>query len=142
MKEQEKFLPSNMFEGMTSIRAVLHAGEQGISDRRITEILYDRSRAASRKKELHYLEKISLERGFVLTPCTEEEIDALTIGTSHGGIVARCTDRSPVSLEELPEETSPEEGFYVMLDGIEDPYNFGYALRSIYACLLYTSRCV
>lgn len=133
MKEQEKFLPSNLFEGMTSIRAVLHAGEQGISDRRITEILYDRSRAASRKKELHYLEKISLERGFVLTPCTEEEIDALTIGTSHGGIVARCTDRSPVSLEELPEETSPEEGFYVMLDGIEDPYNFGYALRSIYA---------
>ena len=26
-----------------------------------------------------------------------------------------------------------ENGFYVMIDGIEDPYNFGYALRSIYA---------
>ncbi|MGM9625986.1 MAG: 23S rRNA (guanosine(2251)-2'-O)-methyltransferase RlmB, partial [Eubacteriales bacterium] len=26
-----------------------------------------------------------------------------------------------------------ENGFCVMLDGIEDPYNFGYALRSLYA---------
>lgn len=133
MKEREKFLPSNLFEGMTSIRAILRAGELGISDRKITEILYDKSRARSRERELHYLKKISKDRGFLLTSCTGEEIDALTIGTSHGGIVARCTDRSPVSLEELPEETSPEEGFYVMLDGIEDPYNFGYALRSIYA---------
>ena len=26
-----------------------------------------------------------------------------------------------------------EYGFYVMIEGIEDPYNFGYALRSLYA---------
>ena len=26
-----------------------------------------------------------------------------------------------------------ENGFYVMIEGIEDPYNFGYALRSLYA---------
>ena len=26
-----------------------------------------------------------------------------------------------------------ENGFYVMLEGIEDPYNFGYCLRSLYA---------
>ena len=48
MKEREKFLPSNLFEGMTSIRAILQAGELGISDRRITEILYDKNRRASR----------------------------------------------------------------------------------------------
>lgn len=130
MKEREKFLPSNLFEGMTSIRAILQAGELCISDRRITEILYDKTRRASRAKELHYLEKISAQKGFVLTPCAAEEIDAITIGTSHGGIVARCTDRSPVFLEEA---TLSSAGFYVMLDGIEDPYNFGYALRSIYA---------
>lgn len=130
MKEREKFLPSNLFEGMTSIRAILQAGELGISDRKITEILYDKTRRASRAKELHYLEKISVTKGFVLTPCETEEIDSITIGTSHGGIVARCTDRSPVLLEEA---TLSPEGFYVMLDGIEDPYNFGYALRSIYA---------
>ena len=26
-----------------------------------------------------------------------------------------------------------KDGFYVLLDGIEDPYNFGYCLRSLYA---------
>ncbi len=133
VKEQEKFIPSNLFEGMTSIRAILKAGELGISDRRITEILYDVDRAHSRAKELHYLEKISQARGFVLIPCRAEEIDALTIGNSHGGIVARCTDRTPVLLEETAPERILKNGFYVMLDGIEDPYNFGYALRSIYA---------
>lgn len=133
VKEQEKFIPSNLFEGMTSIRAILKAGELGISDRRITEILYDSDRTNSRAKELLYLERISKERGFVLTCCRSEEIDALTIGNSHGGIVARCTDRSPVYLENLPEGKILPKGFYVMLDGIEDPYNFGYALRSIYA---------
>jgi 23S rRNA (guanosine2251-2'-O)-methyltransferase len=25
-------------------------------------------------------------------------------------------------------------GFYAMIQGIEDPYNFGYAIRSLYAC--------
>ncbi len=130
MKEREKFLPSNLFEGMTSIRAILQAGEHGVNDRRITEILYDKSRRVSRAKELHYLERISAARGFVLTPCETDEIDSITIGTSHGGIIARCTNRSPVFLEEA---TLSPEGFYVMLDGIEDPYNFGYALRSIYA---------
>ena len=133
MKEREKFLSSNLFEGMTSVRAVLRAGELGISDRRIVEILYDTERAASRAKELGYLKRIAEDRGFLLTPCTKEEIDALTVGTSHGGIVARCTDRRPVFLEELSEENFPENGFYMMLDGIEDPYNFGYALRSVYA---------
>ena len=27
-----------------------------------------------------------------------------------------------------------ENGFYTMIQGIEDPYNFGYSLRSLYAC--------
>ena len=28
----------------------------------------------------------------------------------------------------------PQSGFFCMIQGIEDPYNFGYALRSLYAC--------
>jgi 23S rRNA (guanosine2251-2'-O)-methyltransferase len=31
-----------------------------------------------------------------------------------------------------PEDLSPR-GFWVMLDGVEDPYNFGYSVRSLYA---------
>ena len=33
------------------------------------------------------------------------------------------------------DDSSPlsTDGFYVMIEGIEDPYNFGYSLRSLYA---------
>lgn len=131
-KEHEKFHTSDIFEGMTSIRAVIKAFDCGISDRRITEILYSSTRAKSRAKELNYLSKVADKYGYEMTEVSDEAINTLAIGNSHGGILARCSERC---IPELSSITSslPEKGFYVMLDGIEDPYNFGYSLRSIYA---------
>ena len=54
----------------------------------------------------------------------------MTIGSSQGGIVALCTERTVPKAEEM---TIKENGFYVLIEGIEDPYNFGYAIRSLYA---------
>ena len=74
----------------------------------------------------------SLELGFEFTAVTSEEIDGITIGNSHGGIVAYCSEREIDRLDTSSAEIS-KGGFYVMLEGIEDPYNFGYSLRSLYA---------
>ena len=41
-KEAEKFAQSSLMEGMVSIRAVLRACEDGISDRKIEKILFDK----------------------------------------------------------------------------------------------------
>ena len=68
--------------------------------------------------------------GFALEFVTGEEIDAITVGSSHGGIVAFCTDRSYPTLNK---DLIAPNGFYVYLEGIEDPYNFGNAIRSLYA---------
>jgi 23S rRNA (guanosine2251-2'-O)-methyltransferase len=59
-----------------------------------------------------------------------ETLDKMTVGSSHGGIIAECSDKqtSAISAENIK-----ENGFYVYIEGIEDPYNFGYALRSLYA---------
>ena len=132
MKEQDKFRPSGIFEGMTSIRAVLRAIDTSISDRRILRILYDEERAKKIAPELGYLKAVQERYGFTLSPCSAKEIDSLTLGSSHGGIVAQCTERTFPSLTEATELIS-KNGFYVMPEGIEDPYNFGYALRSLYA---------
>lgn len=132
-KEYEKFRESDLFEGMTSVRAVLKSFDGGISDRRITEILYSADRAATRKKELNYLSKVANQYGFTLTELSDGELNALAIGNSHGGILARCTPRTLPELTSLSADSLPQNGFFAMLDGIEDPYNFGYALRSIYA---------
>ena len=54
----------------------------------------------------------------------------MTIGNTHGGIIALCGERSyPV----LKPENIVKDGFYAIIEGIEDPYNFGYSLRSLYA---------
>ena len=60
-----------------------------------------------------------------------EEIEKITLGTSHGGIVAVATKREIPSLDSL--SNLLENGFYCMIEGIEDPYNFGYTVRSLYA---------
>ncbi len=132
-KEYNKFADSNIFEGMTSIRAVIKALDSGISDRKIVEILFDKERAAARSKELNYLSKIADKYGFKMSEYTAEEINEIAIGNSHGGILARCGMRSISALTEISNDEIPQSGFFVMLDGIEDPYNFGYSLRSLYA---------
>ncbi len=130
-KEYDKFVESYIFEGMTSIRAVLKSIDNGTSDRKIVEILYDEERYEARYKELNYLSKISDIYSFVMTKTTSAEINSLAIGNTHGGILAKCTERTVHSLSSV--QKMPNNGFFVMLDGIEDPYNFGYSLRSIYA---------
>ena len=55
----------------------------------------------------------------------------MTTGNTHGGILAECTPRT---IPALTAEAVKPDGFYVMIEGIEDPYNFGYAIRSLYAC--------
>lgn len=130
-KEYDKFVESYIFEGMTSIRAVLKSIDNGTSDRKIVEIMYDSERADARSKEINYLSKIADIYGFSIKKLTSPEINSLAIGNSHGGILAKCTERTIPPLSAA--ESIPENGFFVMLDGIEDPYNFGYSLRSIYA---------
>ncbi len=129
-KEAEKFVASSVMEGMFSIRAILRAAEDGINDRRIEKILFDREKKKSKAKELSYLKAKSAELGFAIEFVDSEAIEEIAIGSSHGGIIAVCTDRRIGGIHELKIR---ENGFYVMLEGIEDPYNFGYCLRSLYA---------
>ncbi len=128
--EAEKYLPSNVFEGLTSIRAIIKARNEGISDRPINEIMYDESRKSKIFREISWLTHIAPQHGFTLTPTTSEHISELTLGKSHGGFVALCGERT-ISAPDASDIT--DNGFYIMLDGIEDPYNFGSAVRSVYA---------
>ena len=132
IKEDTRFKDSTVFEGMTSIRAIIKGIDDGSNSRRIDTILYNTNKKQKNAKVLGYLKAVSEKHGFVLEETTEERIDELTVGNSHGGIVAIATDR------EIPFISSdvilPENGFFAMIEGIEDPYNFGYALRSLYAC--------
>ena len=130
-KEEIKFSNSTVFEGMTSIRAVLNGGHSDNNDRKIEKILYDPKKITKIGKNLGYLKAISIERGFSVAESTKDYLDSITLGNSHGGLVALCSERV---IPCLTENDIPENGFFAMIEGIEDPYNFGYSLRSLYPC--------
>ena len=130
-KEYKKFEDSCIFEGMTSIRSIIKGIDSGINERRIEKILYDTSRIHKIAKELGYLRAVSEKYGFYLEEKTSLEIEEMALGNSHGGLLAIATNRQ---LPVLSADTSlPENSFFAMLEGIEDPYNFGYSIRSLYA---------
>lgn len=129
-KERTGMENANLFEGMVSLSALFDAKKQGVNDRNIERVLFAKERAASKSRQLAFLKHRAEEFGFSVELVPLAQIEAIATGTSHGGVVAYCTDRTISKLEEAP---LAEGGFYVMLDGIEDPYNFGYAVRSLYA---------
>ncbi len=99
------------------IKSVLISGEKNNRDRKIVYLL-----------NLCKKEKIKVK--FV----SPQEIDALANGKSHGGIIAIANQRKYSDLNRICDITkSITEPVVVMLDGIEDPFNFGYAVRALYA---------
>ncbi len=131
IKEETRFASSTIFEGMTSIRALLDNLKNNVENaRKIEKILFDKDKIKSKEKDFKYLSKMADLFGFEILTVDSIEIDNIAVGASHGGIIAICGERQ---YEKISAENIIKDGFYVMIEGIEDPYNFGYALRSIYA---------
>ena len=122
----------DIFEGMTSISAVINSINSGANNRTVMRVLYDKDKSDKRSRELSFLKIMSERLSFEIVATDSSELDNLVSGTTHGGFVALCTKRTLNSLAQL--DVIPDKPyFFVLLEGIEDPYNFGYSVRSIYA---------
>ncbi len=119
----------DVFEGLVSVRAVFEAIDAKISDRKIISVLFANEKIKGSGKLLGFLKARSFVYGYELKTVPESEITELSDGSSHGGIIMITEKRK------YPERilNAPKNGFAVILDGIEDPYNLGYAIRSVYA---------
>ena len=129
IKEEIRYTAGTILEGMTSISALLSAREMGVNDRPIHEIYFDAAKKAKKAREYGFLAAKCEALGIPLSLVSAEKIDALTVGNTHGGVIALCGERT---LPTPTPENLPENGFLCLLEGIEDPYNFGFALRSLY----------
>ncbi len=130
LKEDTRFTGEPVFEGMISLRAIIEAGNGVIHDRRLTKIWYAEDKAQKDRAELAWLTHRGEEQGFAVELVPRERLDQTAIGSSHGGVIGFATERT---IPELTADRIKPNGFFVMLDGVEDPYNFGYAIRSLYA---------
>ena len=120
----------DIFEGMTSISAVIKSISLSLSDRNIIAVLYDSEREEKKSRELSFIKRCSSDIGFDMVSVSSETLSKLSSGNTHGGIIAICSKRSfPADFTDKLSGTS----FYALIDGIEDPYNFAYSIRSLYA---------
>ena len=69
-KEEIKFADSLLFEGMTSISAIINSPAS--NDRKIVKVMYDSSKEKSKKKELDFLRRKAKELSFELEAPTAE----------------------------------------------------------------------
>lgn len=112
-----------VLEGRVSIEAALVGGV-----RTVHEILA----VQPADRRLAYLRRTAAEHEVRMRRVSPGELRQFASGTTHGGVVALAGERSYLSVGELLEQSGPVP-LLMMLDGIEDPYNFGQAIRSAYA---------
>ncbi|MFN2135685.1 MAG: TrmH family RNA methyltransferase [Candidatus Promineifilaceae bacterium] len=110
-------------EGHVSVTAALQGGFRDVQSIYLRKGRWNR--ATNRLRELAAGQDVPVE------VVDEAFFAANAGGQSHGGVLARVGQRRYVPLEMLA--IGHERPFVVMLDGIEDPFNFGQAVRACFA---------
>lgn len=112
-----------VLEGVLSVQAALQA-----QSREIEAIYVQRSK---RSRSLSTLLRLAKAANVSVKQVDAAEIQDRASGKSHGGVIAVAGPRRFVSPADLL--TGVDRPFIAMLDGIEDPFNFGAAVRALYA---------
>jgi 23S rRNA (guanosine2251-2'-O)-methyltransferase len=112
-----------VLEGMLAVSAALAAG-----NRVVERVLVS---AKLNPRRLDYLRNLARPGSVRIQPRADEQIQRLQAGSSHGGVLALVQPRRWQGFDELLQANS--NPLLLMLDGIEDPYSLGWAVRSAYA---------
>lgn len=112
-----------VLEGHVSVEAALAGGARRVH--RVWAV-----RPGDRR--LGRLRALAREHDVLIEKVDAETIDELAAGRTHGGVIALVGMRRDRGIGDLLGEVG-EGSFIVMLDGIEDPFNHGQAVRALYA---------
>ncbi len=116
--------------GFVSVKSVVEAKSREIYKIFIEKSRYDNiMRSDLRIPEKRQYEAL-LNSGVPIEFINKEEFDSFIQNSNAGGIAAEVGERIFTPFEDV---LSLQNGYIAMLDGIEDPFNFAYALRSLYA---------
>lgn len=110
-----------ILEGNISVKAALLAAR-----REVYEIIVDQKK---KDKDTAFILRTAESKQIPIKRLERAQIDEMCEGKTHGGMVAIVGEREYQTLEESIKEVP----FLAIVEGIEDPYNFGYICRSLYA---------
>lgn len=111
-----------ILEGSLSVKAAMLA-----QHRQIDCIYID---VAKHSKDIHFIECKAKELGIPIVKKSREEIDTLATGATHGGIIAQA---QPRKYQKISDCFGLEDTFIAVIEGVEDPFNLGYIIRSLYS---------
>lgn len=112
-----------LLEGFISVSAALQGGRRAVHSVQI--------RAGKQDSQTRYLEGLARAAGIPVERVSVEVIEAEAGGKTHGGIFARVGSYQFAPLNSLAADCP--RPFLAMIDGVEDPFNFGASVRALYA---------
>lgn len=123
-KDLEKHGESDFAEGVISILSIIK------NDSRPVFQIYLLPDAKKDEKNILRLLMLAKKKKIPISVETPDFFDSVTTGHTHGGVIARVGQRRMTTPQEVFEKG---DGFVFLICGIEDPFNFGCAVRSFYA---------
>lgn len=108
--------------GAIAVESVLSAASREVSAVYVSRDRYDGAVAR--------IQQLARSLGVLVERVPVEIIAERVPSDGHGGIIAAVGPRRLLALSELLDRPGAVN---VMLDGVEDPFNFGQAVRSLYA---------
>ena len=108
-------------EGGLSVKAAMLAGSRQIEAVNLDEARHD--------KDAQFIVRKAQEKHIPVILKSRSWIDAHAQGRTHGGLIAQV---SPRSFQQLSEVLS-DNPFVFVVEGVEDPFNLGYIMRSLYS---------
>ena len=112
---------STRFEGKISCKAVLENPK-----RKIKHVWIDKNK---RDKDTQYILRLCKQRECEVTFLERARLNEMSTSSTHGGILVDAYKLNPSYFSQI----NNPKGYFVYVDGIEDPYNLGSAARSLYA---------
>jgi 23S rRNA (guanosine2251-2'-O)-methyltransferase len=109
-------------EGFISVQAALQGGHRAVHGIQL--------RSGKEDSQTRHLTQTARKRGIPLIRVSADEIERLAGGKTHGGVLAQVGPYQFAPMDSLTASTTP---FVAMIDGVEDPFNFGSSVRALYA---------
>ena len=116
-----------MLEGIISIDAAIKSGL-----RNVLKVYIDKEKHDKRDRKItRFLSKLK-QNDIDFQLCSRDYIDSIADGNTHGGVIALVSERKYADFNEFISSLGQND-YAVFLDGVEDPFNFGYSIRNLFA---------
>ncbi len=111
-----------LVEGSIAVKTVIDS-----KYRIVNKIYINKDKKGS---DLAFILRQAQKKKIEVEKVSQEKIDELAKGKTHGGVIAKVSERKTQSIVSLLKKDKP---FIVLLEGVEDSFNLGYIFRTLYA---------